>query len=152
VSELSQTGSPFTSPDGSVTSVMPSFTVRNAETTVQLIDGQSFAIAGLIRNSSTQTVKRFPVLGEIPIIGALFRSSEFQDDKTELVFVVTPRLAKPLPPNYSLPTDNAVPPTRSEFFLGGKMEGTPAEKPAPADKPATATAAPSQSAGGFEMR
>jgi pilus assembly protein CpaC len=147
VSELLQTGSPFTSPDGSVTSVLPSFTVRNAETTVQLIDGQSFAIAGLIKNNSTQTVKRFPVLGEIPIIGALFRSSEFQDDKTELVFVVTPRLAKPLPPNYSLPTDNAVPPSRSEFFLEGKMEGS-----APPDKPATVTATPSQSAGGFEMR
>jgi pilus assembly protein CpaC len=148
VSELSQTGSPFTSPDGSVTSVMPSFTVRNAETTVQLIDGQSFAIAGLIKNNSTQSVERFPVLGEIPIIGALFRSSEFQDDKTELVFVVTPRLAKPLPPNYSLPTDNAVPPSRSEFFLGGKMEGTPSEKPAPAGEPAAAA----QGAGGFEMR
>jgi pilus assembly protein CpaC len=149
VSELSQTGSPFTATPtpagGSVTSILPSFTVRNAETTVQLIDGQSFAIAGLIKNNSTQTVKRFPVLGEIPIIGALFRSSEFQDDKTELVFVVTPRLAKPLPPDYSLPTDNAVPPSRSEFFLGGKMEGS-----APADKPATA--ASSQSAGGFEMR
>jgi pilus assembly protein CpaC len=151
VSELSQTGSPFTtapiSNGQSVTSILPSFTVRNAETTVQLIDGQSFAIAGLIKNNSTQTVKRFPVLGEIPIIGALFRSSEFQDDKTELVFVVTPRLAKPLPPNYSLPTDYAVPPTRSEFFLQGKMEGR-----ASADKPATATATPSQSAGGFEMR
>lgn len=150
VSELSQTGSPFTtattSNGQSVTSILPSFTVRNAETTVQLIDGQSFAIAGLIKNNSTQTVKRFPVLGEIPIIGALFRSSEFQDDKTELVFVVTPRLAKPLPPNYSLPTDNAVPPSRSEFFLGGKMEGSTA------DKPATTTATPSQRAGGFEMR
>lgn len=154
VSELSQTGSPFTSAPTrngesvTVTSILPSFTVRNAETTVQLMDGQSFAIAGLIKNNSTQSVKRFPLLGEIPIIGALFRSSEFQDDKTELVFVVTPRLAKPLPPDYSLPTDNAVPPTRSEFFLGGKMEGTPAEKPAPAGKPAAAA----QSAGGFEMR
>jgi pilus assembly protein CpaC len=124
---------------------MPSFTVRNAETTVQLIDGQSFAIAGLIKNNSAQTVKRFPMLGEIPIIGALFRSSEFQEDKTELVFVVTPRLAKPLPPNYSLPTDNAVPPSRSEFFLGGKMEGS-----APADQSVATT--PPQSAGGFEMR
>lgn len=154
VSELSQTGSPFTTAPTrngesvTVTSILPSFTVRNAETTVQLMDGQSFAIAGLIKNNSTQSVKRFPLLGEIPIIGALFRSSEFQDDKTELVFVVTPRLAKPLPPDYSLPTDNAVPPTRSEFFLGGKMEGTPAEKPAPAGKPAAAA----QSAGGFEMR
>jgi pilus assembly protein CpaC len=149
VSELSETGSAFTSPDGSVTSVMPSFTVRNAETTVQLIDGQSFAIAGLIKNNSAQTVKRFPILGEIPILGALFRSSEFQNDKSELVFIVTPRLAKPLPANYSLPTDSAVPPTRSQFFLEGKMEGSPAAaKPAPA----TATANPPQSAGGFEMR
>jgi pilus assembly protein CpaC len=144
VSELSETGSAFTSPDGSVTSVMPSFTVRNAETTVQLIDGQSFAIAGLIKNNSAQSVKRFPVLGELPILGPLFRSSEFQDDKTELVFVVTPRLAKPLPPDYSLPTDHAVPPSRGEFFLGGKMEGS-----APTEKPTTAT--PSQNAGGFEM-
>lgn len=154
VSELSQTGSAFTTTPtttgDSVTSILPSFTVRNAETTVQLMDGQSFAIAGLIKNNSTQSVKRFPVLGEIPIIGALFRSSEFQDDKTELVFVVTPRLAKPLPLDYSLPTDNVVPPTRSEFFLGGKMEGTPAPKAAPADKPAAA--APTQGAGGFEMR
>ena len=150
VSELSQTGSPFTatpSTDGqtTVTAILPSFTVRNAETTVQLIDGQSFAIAGLIKNNSAQTVKRFPVLGEIPVLGALFRSSEFQDDKTELVFVVTPRLAKPLPPDYTLPTDNAVPPSRGEFFLGGKMEGS-----APAEQPAPAATQP-QGAGGFEM-
>lgn len=144
VSELSQTGNPFTTIDG-VTSILPSFTVRNAETTVQLIDGQSFAIAGLIKNNTTQSVKRFPVLGEIPIIGALFRSSEFQDDKTELLFVVTPRLVKPLPPNYALPTDHVHQPTRSEYFLEGRMEGSAAS-----DQPASATS-PGNS-GGFEMR
>jgi pilus assembly protein CpaC len=149
VSELSQTGNPFTTIDG-VTSVLPSFTVRNAETTVQLIDGQSFAIAGLIKNNMKETVKRYPVLGEIPILGALFRSSEFQKDTTELLFVITPRLVKPLPPNYALPTDSFVEPTRAQFFLGGQMEGTP---PAPAQAQAASTtpsaAAP---AGGFEMK
>ena len=95
VSELAQTGSPFTTVNG-VTSVMPSFTMRRAETTVQLYDGQSFAIAGLIKNNVTETVKRFPILGELPYIGALFRSSEFQSDKTELMFLVTPRLVKAL--------------------------------------------------------
>ena len=95
VSELSQTGSPFTTING-VTSVIPSFTMRRSETTVQLQDGQSFAISGLIKNNVTETVKRFPVLGEIPFLGALFRSSEFQTDKTELMFLVTARLVKPL--------------------------------------------------------
>lgn len=122
VSELSQTGSPFTTVNG-VTSVLPSFTTRRAQTTVQLNDGQSFAIAGLIKNNVTETVKRFPGLGEIPILGTLFRSSEFQTDRTELMFIVTPRLVKPLPPNYALPGDNFVPPSRGEFFLEGRMEG-----------------------------
>jgi pilus assembly protein CpaC len=154
VSELSQTGSAFTTPDGSVTAVLPSFTVRNAETTVQLIDGQSFAIAGLIKNNVTETVKRFPMLGEVPIIGALFRSSEFQNDRTELLFVVTPRLVKPLPPNYALPTDHYHEPGRAGYFLGGQMEGAPSENDAPESTtgtPAAETAKP-QPAGGFEMR
>ncbi len=143
VSELSQTGNPFVTIDG-VTSVLPSFSVRNAETTVQLNDGQSFAIAGLIKNNVTETVKRFPILGEIPILGALFRSSEFQNDKTELMFVVTPRLVKPLPPNYALPTDHYHAPSRAEYFLQGKMEGTP-----PPNDGASKAVVPT---GGFEMR
>ncbi len=134
VSELSQTGSPFTTVDGT-TAVLPSFTTRRAQTTVQLQDGQSFAIAGLIKNNVAETVKRLPVLGEIPILGALFRSSEFQADKTELMFVITPRLVKPLPPHFALPTDGFTPPTRSEFFLGGKMEGAAAPDGAAEVKP-----------------
>lgn len=122
VSELSQTGSPFATVNN-ITSVMPSMTVRRVQTTVQLNDGQSLAIAGLIKSNVTENVNRFPFLGEIPILGALFRSSEFQSDQTELMFVITPRLVKPLAANYKLPTDSFVPPSRSEFFLGGKMEG-----------------------------
>jgi len=146
VSELSQTGSPFTTVNG-ITSVLPSFTTRRAETSVQLYDGQSFAIAGLIKNNVTETVKRFPVLGEMPYIGALFRSSEFQSDKTELMFLVTPRLVKALAQDVVLPTDNSVPPTRGAFFLEGKMDGTAAE-PRRAATPAN----PPQTKGGFEVK
>ncbi len=123
VSELSQQGSPFTTVNG-VTSILPSFTTRRAQTTVQLNDGQSFAIAGLIKNNVTEQVKRFPVLGEVPVLGALFRSSEFQTDRSELMFVITARLVKPLPPDHALPTDHFVPPNRSEFFLEGRLEGS----------------------------
>jgi pilus assembly protein CpaC len=128
VSELNAQGNPFTT-IGGVTSVIPSFTVRRAETTLQLHDGQSFMIAGLVKNDVAESVNRIPGLGELPILGALFRSSEFQKDKTELMFVITPRLVKPLPPDYALPTDALVEPSRTEFFLGGKMEGTPPPAP-----------------------
>ena len=146
VSELSQTGSPFTTVNG-VTSVIPSFTMRRAETSVQLDDGQSFAIAGLIKNNVTETVKRFPILGELPYIGALFRSSEFQSDKTELMFLVTPRLVKAVSQEIALPTDNFTPPTRAEFFLEGKMEGSAAE-PRRRDAPPN----PPVNQGGFEVK
>ena len=142
VSELNAQGNPFTTVGG-VTSVLPSFTVRRAETTLQLHDGQSFMIAGLVKNDVGESVNRIPGLGELPIIGALFRSSEFQKDKTELMFVITPRLVKPLPPDYALPTDAFVEPSRAEFFLEGKMEGTP--PPAPS-KSRSATQ------GGFEKK
>lgn len=155
VSEVSATGTPFTTVNN-VTAVLPSFTVRRASTTIQLNDGQSFAIAGLIKNNVTETMKAFPILGEIPILGALFRSSEFQDDRTELVFVVTPRLVKPLPPNYALPTDAFIKPSRTEFFLEGKMEGSPKAPQAGEGTPKAATKgpepAPQDKPTGFEMK
>jgi pilus assembly protein CpaC len=70
--------------------------VRRADTTVQLNDGQSLVIAGLIKNNITEAVKRFPGLGEIPVLGALARSTEFQTDQTELMFIITPRLVQAL--------------------------------------------------------
>ncbi len=140
VSELSTTGTTITA--AGVTSVLPTITTRRASTTVQLRDGQSFAIGGLIKNNVTQNVNAFPALGELPVLGALFRSSAFQNDRTELMFVITPHLVKPLPADYKLPTDNFVEPTRADFFLKGKMEGQ-AAAPAPAPAaPATAPAAP----------
>jgi pilus assembly protein CpaC len=91
---------------------------------VQLADGQSFAIGGLIKNNTTANIKAFPILGELPILGALFRSTDFQKDKTELVFVVTPRLVKPLPATAQLPTDGLREPSRKELFIDGKLEGS----------------------------
>ena len=121
VSELSATGT--TLGTGGSQSVIPTITTRRASTTVELNDGQSLAIGGLIKNNVTEAAKAFPGLGEIPIIGALFRSSEFQSDRTELVFVITPHIIKPSDIKLPLPTDNFATPTRSEFQLEGKMEG-----------------------------
>jgi pilus assembly protein CpaC len=130
----------------------PTLSTRRVATTVQLRDGQSFAIAGLIRSNITEDIKRFPILGELPIIGALFRSSAFKDEKTELLFVVTPRLVKPLPPDYALPTDSFNQPSRTEFFIEGKLEGKPdVTVSVPQAAPAAAPAAQGAN-DGFEMK
>lgn len=155
VSELSSTGTEVLV-SGSK-SILPTITTRRASTTVQLRDGQSLAIGGLIKNNVTETMKALPILGELPIIGALFRSSEFQNERTELLFVITPRLVRPLPPDYKLPTDSFIEPSRSEFFLEGKLEGSAPESKAaaPATIPAQAPAGPAKPAAGpsgFEVK
>ena len=129
--------------------VLPNFTTNRVQTTVQLMDGQSLAIAGLIKNNLTEAVSRVPVLGELPILGALFRSSEFQSNRTELVFLITPHLVKPLAELPQLPTDNFTPPSRTEFFWEGKLEGggnaeVPADKPVAAVQQAPALPAAAQ--------
>ncbi len=131
--------------------VIPTLTTRRASTTVELRDGQSLAIGGLLNNKTRQSINRLPILGEIPILGALFRSSEYQTDKTELLIVVTPRLVKPLPANYSLPTDAFKEPSRAEFFLEGRMEAKPeSEKQAgQAEQPA---AKPAPAEGGHQLK
>ena len=120
VSELQQQGTPFTTVDGA-TSVLPSMTLRRAETTLMLGDGDSFMIAGLVKNNATATVNRFPGLGDVPILGALFRSSEFKEDKTELMFIITAHLVKPLVPGHALPTDGYAPPSLLDFHLRGEL-------------------------------
>ncbi|MES2104110.1 MAG: type II and III secretion system protein family protein [Pseudomonadota bacterium] len=143
VSELSPTGATLTSPNSNSASILPLITTRRAATTVQLNDGQSFAIGGLIKNNTTTNIKGLPILGEIPVLGALFRSTAFQLDKTELLFVITPHLVQPLPPNYALPTDGVINPTRADLFLMGRMEGKPAETPPQAaNQPVAPRAAP----------
>ncbi|MEP6872777.1 MAG: type II and III secretion system protein family protein [Burkholderiales bacterium] len=123
VSELNRDGIGIVAAGVTGTAILPSFTSRKAETTVQLMDGQSFAIGGLIKNNTTTNIKAMPFLGELPVVGALFRSTQFQADRSELVFVVTPRLVKPLPVGYRLPTDDLVDPSRSDLMLRGRMEG-----------------------------
>jgi pilus assembly protein CpaC len=144
VSELNREGVGISAPGVNGLAVLPSFTSRRAKTTVQLMDGQSFAIGGLLKNNTTTNIKAFPVLGELPVVGALFRSTEFQSDRSELVFVITPRLVKPLPPDYKLPTDNYVQPTRADVHVMGRLEG---RRPAPQDRPDAGTA-PSGEGGG----
>ena len=134
VSDLNKDGIGITASGISGTAILPSFTTRRASTTVQLFDGQSFAIGGLIKHNVTTNIKAIPGIGEVPVLGALFSSSDFQNDQTELVFIITPHLVKPLPADYKLPTDGYIQPSRAEFFLGGKMEG--AQPPTP-PKPAT---------------
>ncbi|MCK2097573.1 type II and III secretion system protein family protein [Thauera aromatica] len=147
VSELSREGAGLIAPNISGAAILPAFTKRRASTTVQLGDGQSFAIGGLIKNNSTTNINAFPFLGEIPVLGALFRSTEFQTDRSELVFVVTPRLVKPLPPDYALPTDNYVPPSRGELILQGRTEGS---MPTPAQGGEAQQGNAPEAGGGFE--
>ncbi|WP_373989961.1 type II and III secretion system protein family protein [Duganella sp. BuS-21] len=127
VSEISREGIGISAAGMSGASVLPLITTRRASTTVELYDGQSFAIGGLIKNNHSSSINGLPILGELPVLGALFRSTDFQQDRTELLFVVTPHLVQPLPANYKLPTDSVTTPSRARLFLGGRMEGEPAD-------------------------
>ena len=102
---------------------VPAITTRRATTTIELADGQSFAIGGLLRDNVRESVKKVPFLGDVPILGALFRSSSFQKNETELVIIVTPHLVKPLDMNaQTLPTDYFVEPNDFEYYLMGFPE------------------------------
>lgn len=102
---------------------VPAITTRRATTTIELADGQSFAIGGLMRDNVREIINKFPGLGDIPILGALFRSTSFQKDETELLIIVTAHLVKPLDMNVqSLPTDYYEEPNDFEFYLMGYAE------------------------------
>lgn len=110
---------------------IPGLTTRRASTTVELRDGQSFAIAGLLQSDFTDQVRQVPGIGDLPVLGALFRSSEFQRRETELVIIVTPRLVKPVAAEtLAAPTDSFRAPSNLELFLFGQVEGDPAVIPA----------------------
>ena len=150
VSELSREGIGISAAGIAGTAIMPLLTTRRASTTVQLHDGQSFAIGGLVRNNLVANLKGLPGLSDVPILGALFRSTDFQQERTELVFVITARLVKPLPAgSLSLPTDRFDPPSRAGVLLGGRLEGTPAVG-TPAVGTAPVPPAPAPAAGGPE--
>jgi len=155
VSELSREGVGVSAVGITGQAILPLITTRRASTTVQLLDGQSFAIGGLVKNNVTQNIRALPFLGEVPVLGALFRSTDFQTDKTELLFVVTPRLVKPLPADYRLPTDAYIQPTWPEAFLEGRMEGGPIPPPGEAGRQPRILPPPTNTPGGpsgFEVK
>jgi pilus assembly protein CpaC len=125
VSELVDTASLILqSDDVSRQTFVPSLRERSASATVELGDGQSMGLAGLLDDNLRELVTKFPGLGDIPVLGALFRSNQFQKGQTELVIMVTPRLAKPVAPgSVTLPTDKFVEPTDAEFYWKGQIEG-----------------------------
>jgi pilus assembly protein CpaC len=144
VSEPSKEGLTVQASSVANRTVLPLITTRRATTTVQLYDGQTLVIGGLIKNSMVANIKAFPLLGELPILGALFRSSDFAADRSEVLFVVTPRLVKPVAGPVPLPTDNFVEPSRTDVFLRGRLEGTaPAPSSAPPAPPPATSPQPS---------
>ena len=99
---------------------IPGLQTRRASTVLELRDGESFAIAGLIQQDFKTTVQQVPLLGSLPIIGSLFRSSSFQKGETELLIVVTPRLVQPIrPEQVRLPTDRVDDPVQADVLLNG---------------------------------
>lgn len=115
---------------------IPGLQTRRARTTLELRDGQSFAIAGLLRNDFQTTVRQFPILGSIPIIGTLFRSTGFQKQETELVIIVTPRLVQPFRADQArLPTDRVRPPSEADLFLNGRTDSAVGTNPVNPNQP-----------------
>lgn len=106
---------------------IPALTVRRTETTVELGSGQSFAIGGLLQNNITSQLSRYPFLGDIPILGALFRSSNFARNETELIIIVTPTIVRPVarPDMERLPTAEVAAPSDIERILRGKLSAAP---------------------------
>ena len=101
------------------------FLRRETQTTVEMLDGQSFAIAGLLQDDFSDAAAQVPWLGDVPILGALFRSSSFERNQSELVVIITPHLVTPTRGEaLALPTDRIRPPTEAELFLFGKTAAT----------------------------
>jgi pilus assembly protein CpaC len=103
---------------------IPAMTKREARTSIELRDGQSFAIAGLLQREGLRNISQVPWLGSVPILGTMFRSSGYQAHETDLVVIVTPRLVAPAAPGQPLstPLDGSLPSNDADFFLFGQEE------------------------------
>jgi len=107
---------------------VPPLIVRRASTTVELRDGQSFVIGGLLQSTGQNAITQLPWLGDVPVLGALFRSASYQKNETDLAIIVTPRLVRPARPGdiVKTPLDSSLPVNDVDLFLMGKTEVTPA--------------------------
>ena len=103
---------------------LPAFKISTVSTTVQMNEGENLVIGGLLRDNLTEIIRAVPLLGEIPLLGTLFRRTEKNSENTELLVVIRPTLVKASAAVPELPTDRFVPPTRKELFLDGKLEGS----------------------------
>jgi pilus assembly protein CpaC len=128
---------------------IPGIQTRRAKTVLEIRDGESFAMAGLLRKDFQDTIRKVPLLGSLPIIGALFRSTGFQHEETELVIIVTPRLVRPVPAGaLKAPTDRVGPPNEADLLLNGRTDtgvppaARPFVQPAPPPPPPPAAATP----------
>ncbi len=107
---------------------VPGLIVRRASTTLELRDGQSFMLGGLLQNDSQTAQDQLPWAGDVPVLGTLFRSSQYQKNETDLVIIVTPHIVRPLPPSAPIhtPFDDTLPANDVDFFLMGQPEVSPA--------------------------
>ena len=111
------------------TFIVPSLTKRGISSTVELRNGQTIGIAGLISDNLRESIDKLPGIGEIPVLGQLFSSQQFISGQTELVIFVTPHLAKPIARDQiSLPTDSFVAPNDFEFYVLGRLDAVSAEE------------------------
>lgn len=103
---------------------IPSLVTRNAQTTIELRDGQSFAIAGLLQTTNSRSIEQLPWLGSVPVLGALFRSSSYQKNESDLVIIVTPHLVRPGTPinHLATPLDQRLSSNDIDFFLNGQTD------------------------------
>ena len=106
---------------------MPALTTRKASTTLELRDGQSFMLGGLLQSDGTNNIDQLPWLGDMPVLGALFRSTDYQKNETDLVILVTPHIVRPLTPvdPVHTPFDSSLPPNDVDLFLMGDTEVSP---------------------------
>ncbi len=132
---------------------VPALTTRRAETTVELGSGQSFMLAGLMKNSNNNSIEKAPLLGDLPIIGALFRSTKFRRQETELVIIVTPYLVRPVNGQMAMPTNGYRAPSDAQQFLEGQTyTGVSGRAPvAVAPGPAVGGSSATAAAPGFKL-
>ena len=112
---------------------VPALIVRRASTTIELRDGQSFMLGGLLQTNNQSLIDQLPWLGSVPVLGTLFSSKSYQQNQTDLAIVVTPHVVRPMRPGdpVKTPADDSLPPNDRDFFLFGKTELTHAQARAP---------------------